>query len=215
MKSVVLRLFGSRVKVLAGLFEIMLEALRLHLELTLLLLQLYLFFGFRWHLWRSFRRSSARYLLHVVVHRRVRHQVSHQYALVRVPHWKFYLFFAQQSVRPLEAGELVFLHHKRVGPQLNKIQDEVLDLVPAPFLLLVVEVVQEAFASAALEQLDKQLTKFNRSHISMKVEVAILGTDLEELGRKHYTLRLVTLEDLHYSAARPTAFLLAHLDAVR
>ena len=146
---------------LEGTLQIFGHLICLHFELSLLLLELDLLLRFRLFLRIELRRRFPAYLLHIIIHRRVGHKISHENSFVWVTHRKLHLLFAQLSVGKLKAWVLVLVHDKCVRPQLNKIEEQLLDGVPAPLRLLCVRhMFEECFAALSFEQLEKDLEKF-------------------------------------------------------
>ena len=74
--------------------------------------------------WRLLNDLFIAHLLNVFVHGRILDELLHQHSYVRVPGRKLHFLFRQLSERNLVARELVLLHHKSVGPQLDQPQQQ-------------------------------------------------------------------------------------------
>ena len=109
------------VGLIVGKIEILLKIFFLHVKLSLSLLQLYLFCRLFW-LSTHDLVWSPRYLLDIVKHRGVLHEITHEHPFVGVSHWEFYLVFAKLTVHYLESWKFIFHHHEGVSPKLYKIQ---------------------------------------------------------------------------------------------
>jgi hypothetical protein len=58
-------------------------------------------------------------LFNIVKHRWVSANITHKHTQIRVPLWKLDAFLAQLAIDFLEPRELILLHHKCVGPDLD------------------------------------------------------------------------------------------------
>lgn len=71
---------------------------------------------------RFLRHGAASNLLDVFEHRRIFAELLHKHAHVRISHRKLGVLFGELPESHLVARVLVFLHHKRVCPQLDQTQ---------------------------------------------------------------------------------------------
>jgi len=127
----------------------------------------------------------------MIIHRRILYKSTHQHSHIRISHRKFHILFSQLSVHNLKSWILIFLHHESVSPQLNHVKKCLFNLIPPLLHLRHVKLVLKPNLPPSLEQRQKHRWKLLRPQVTMKVQIPILRTNLNQLNCQQYPLRMI------------------------